>query len=157
MPKTLDAGSRAAAPFMLAEEELPRALNVLGERITILASSGCTGGLELFRQQGEPGQGPPPHAHEWNETFYIVAGEIEFGAGDQSRRLGPGSVAHVPGGVTHWFRFVTDGEMISVTSQRGASQLFSAIDAASPSGAPDIDLLLRVVSSNGVTLAAPSS
>jgi mannose-6-phosphate isomerase-like protein (cupin superfamily) len=145
MSETSNAGGRAAVPFMVAGEEFPRALNVLGERITVLAAAERTGGLELFRQQGEVGQGPPPHAHDWDETFYIVAGELEFGAGDESRRLGPG-------GVIHWFRFVTDGEMISVTSRAGASQLFTALDAANPSGPPDMDVIVRVILSSGATL-----
>ncbi len=72
-----------------------------------------------------------------------------------TRRLGPGSVAHVPAGTTHWFRFVTDGEMISVTSRPGASKLFSALDAVAAPGAPDMDVIVPVILNNGVTLAAP--
>ena len=147
-------GAGAKAAFMIAENELPRSLNVLGERITVLAAADRTGGLELFRQQGDVGQGPPPHAHGWDETFYIVSGEIEISAGDESRRLGPGSVAHVPAGVMHWFRFLTEGEMISVTSPAGASQLFAAIDAANPSGPPDMDAIVAAVQSFGVTLGS---
>lgn len=144
----------AVAAFMAAEAELPRALNVLGERVTVLAGAEATGGLELFRQQGEAGQGPPPHSHDWDETFYIVSGELEIGAGDLTRRLTAGGVAHVPAGVTHWFRFVTDGEMISVTSAAGASKLFTALDAATPPGPPDMEVIVPVILGNGVTLGA---
>jgi quercetin dioxygenase-like cupin family protein len=139
-------------PIMAAAAERPRALNVLGEGITVLLGAERTGGMELFHQKGEAGQGPPPHAHGWDETFYIVSGELEIGAGESSRRLGPGAVAHVPAGVKHWFRFVTDGEMVSVTSRAGASKLFTAIDAASRPGPPDLDVLGPVIVSNGVTL-----
>ncbi|MDI4641876.1 cupin domain-containing protein [Rhodoblastus acidophilus] len=133
-------------------------MNVLGERITVLVDSGRSGGLELFRQQGDAGQGPPPHAHEWDETFYIVTGEVEIGAGDLSQRLGPGAVAHVPAGVTHWFRFVTDGEMISVTSRAGASRLFGALDAAIKAGATEKQALIPVILENGAVLrVAPQS
>jgi quercetin dioxygenase-like cupin family protein len=141
-----------ANAFMAAEDEQPRTLNVLGERITVLASAERTGGLELFRQQGEAGQGPPPHAHDWSETFYVVAGELDIGVGDQIRRLGPGAVAHAPPGCTHWFRFVTDGEMVSVTSAPGASRLFTAMDAATPPGPPDMAVIAPVILGNGVQL-----
>jgi quercetin dioxygenase-like cupin family protein len=144
--------SGAKAAFLVAGDEQPRPLNVLGERVTVLAGAGRTGGLELFRQQGEVGQGPPPHAHDWNETFYVVSGELDIGAGEAVRRLGPGSVAHVPAGVTHWFRFITDGEMISVTSAPGASQLFTAMDAVTPPGPPDMDVIVPVILGNGVEL-----
>jgi quercetin dioxygenase-like cupin family protein len=147
-----------AQPFLTADAELPQPLNVLGERITVLLDSGRSGGLELFLQQGDAGQGPPPHAHEWDETFYILTGEVEIGAGDIHRRLGPGAVAHVPSGVTHWFRFVTDGEMISVTSRAGASRLFSALDAAIKAGATEKEALLPVILENGAVLReAPQS
>ncbi|HEY1446990.1 MAG TPA: cupin domain-containing protein [Caulobacteraceae bacterium] len=148
------AGDPAAAPFMVSGAEAPRDLNVLGERLTVLATAERTGGIELFRQRGEVGQGPPPHAHDWDETFYIISGELEFGVGDATGRLGPGSAAHIPGGVVHWFRFLTDGEMISVTSPGGASQLFTAIDAANPSGPPDMDAVVAAIVSNGGRLAA---
>jgi quercetin dioxygenase-like cupin family protein len=137
---------------MAAGEELPRALNVLGERITILVDAARTGGLELFLQRGDVGQGPPPHAHDWDETFYIVAGEVEIGAGDETRRLGPGAVAHVPAGVMHWFRFVTNGEMISVTSRAGASKLFTAIDAVAQDGPPHLDAIAPAILNHGVRL-----
>jgi quercetin dioxygenase-like cupin family protein len=143
---------RATQPFMAEANELPPALDVLGERITVLAASERTGGLELFRQLGEAGQGPPPHAHGWDETFYVVAGELEFGAGAATRRLGPGAVAHIPGGVTHWFRFLTAGEMLSVTSAAGASGLFTALDAAARAGPPDHAVLASVIREHGATL-----
>lgn len=144
-----------AQPFMTSGAELPQPLNVLGERITVLLDSGHSGGIELFRQQGDEGQGPPPHAHPWDETFYIVAGEVEIGAGEACRRLGPGAVAHVPAGVTHWFRFVTDGEMISVTSREGASRLFSALDGAIKAGAQDKQALIPVILAHGAVLRDP--
>lgn len=152
MSETTKAGESPAAPFIVAGEDQPRALNVLGERITVLADTTRTGGLELFRQQGNAGQGPPPHAHDWNETFYIVSGEIEFGVGAETRRLGPGALVHVPANVSHWFRFATEGEMISVTSAAGASQLFTAIDAATTPGQPDMDVIVPAILNNGVTL-----
>lgn len=138
--------------------QAPRPLNVLGERITVLLSADQTGGYELFRQQGEAGQGPPPHSHGWDESFYVVSGEVEFGVGGQTQRVGEGGVAHVPADAVHWFRFLGDGEMISVTSRRGASALFTALDAvaAGSSGPPPMDRIVSVILANGAKLAEPA-
>src|SRR6185312_3941170 len=106
--------------FITNRPQQPRALNVLGEAITVLASGEDTGGYEVFRQEGQAGQGPPPHAHDWDETFCVVAGEVEVAAGDHTALVKPGGIAHVPAGTLHWFRFVTDGAMISITSRLGA-------------------------------------
>jgi len=143
--------------FISNGAELPRPLNVLGERITVLASGAATGGYEIFRQEGEPGQGPPPHAHDWDESFLIVNGKVEIGIGDESVLCGPGAIAHVPAGTSHWFRFETDGEMISVTSRRGASEFFADVDSAISRGPLDLEKTLAVAERHGLTVFAPAA
>jgi quercetin dioxygenase-like cupin family protein len=66
-------------PFAVFPENRPRPLNVVGEQVTILASKGATHGYEIFLQEGREGSGPPPHSHQWDESFYVIRGEIEFG------------------------------------------------------------------------------
>lgn len=66
-------------PFVVAPKNYPHPLNVVGERITVLASGEATGGYEIFLQQGPEGSGPPPHSHPWDESFYVTKGEMEFG------------------------------------------------------------------------------
>jgi mannose-6-phosphate isomerase-like protein (cupin superfamily) len=155
MSETSNAGRGAIAPFMLAPGDRPRALNVVGEHITVLADAARTGGPELFHQQGEAGKGPPPHKHGWDETFYILTGELDISVGDETRRLGPGSVAHVPAGVMHWFRFITDGEMISMSSRGGAAGLFADFDREIPPGPPDVGKLVEIAARHGATIAPP--
>ena len=154
MPETSN-GRHAVSAFMLAQEERPRPLNVVGEHITVLADAARTGCLELFHQQGDAGKGPPPHKHGWDETFYIIAGEVEISAGGETRRLGPGSVAHVPAGVMHWFRFITKGEMISMSSRGGAANLFTDFDREIPPGPPDVGKLVAIAARHGATIAPP--
>ena len=117
----------------------------------MLASGEVTGGYEIFIQQADAGSGPPPHTHDWDESFYVLRGEIEFGVGTESMICGPGALAHVPGGTPHWFRFRTEGEMLSITSRLGASRFFTDVDRASPDGAPDLDRTIAVALSHGLT------
>jgi len=49
--------------------------------VTVLASNAATQGYEITRAQGEVGVGPPPHSHNWDESFYVLAGEVEFTCG----------------------------------------------------------------------------
>src|SRR5215475_10040018 len=93
-------------------------LKMVGEELTILASAAQTGSYEIFRQAGPEGSGPPPHRHDWDEAFYVMRGEVAFGVDDQQELVArAGTLVHVPGGSTHWFRFGPGGgEMISVTS-----------------------------------------
>src|SRR6185312_8432786 len=109
-------------PIIIVEKSAPRPLNVVGEHITVLASGDQTGGYEVFHQEGTEGSGPPPHRHPWDEAFYVVRGEVAFGAGGQESVARAGTFVHVPGGTTHWFRFgAGGGEMLSLASPGAAA------------------------------------
>jgi quercetin dioxygenase-like cupin family protein len=45
--------------------------------------------------------GPPLHHHDFDETFYVLDGELTFQLGDERRRAGPGALAFAPRGSTH--------------------------------------------------------
>ena len=65
-----------AEPFVVSPKTYEPALNVLGVSVTVLASNQATLGYEITRQEGEKGMGPPPHSHDWDESFYIIAGKV---------------------------------------------------------------------------------
>ena len=140
-----------AKAFVVAPKDYQRPLNVVGERITILASSQMTGGYEIFLQKGSEGSGPNPHSHPWDESFYVTKGEIDFGIGNETQTAVAGTLVHLPAGTTHWFRFGTGGgEMISVTSRAGASKLFAEIDQEVPADRPDLEKLVEISRRNGL-------
>jgi quercetin dioxygenase-like cupin family protein len=61
--------------------------------------------LALIEFELEPGfEGPDPHTHDDHvDSFYVLAGEVDFLVGDEWRRLGPGSFVAAPIGVVHAF------------------------------------------------------
>ena len=103
---------------------------MVGEEVIVLASGAQTGSYEIFRQAGPEGSGPPPHRHAWDEAFYVIDGEVMFGVdAEQDLVAKAGTLVHVPGGSTHWFRFGSGGGvMISMTSREGASAFFTEVD-----------------------------
>src|SRR5262245_672073 len=114
----------AVRPFVVTPEDYADALDIVGEHVTVLASGRATGGYEIFLQRGPEGSGPPPHSHPWDESFFVVRGEIDFGIGADSKTASPGSLVHLPAGTVHWFRFGGGGvEMILITSRLGASKM----------------------------------
>ena len=139
-------------PFTVFPESRPRSLNVVGEQITILAPKEATHGYEVFLQDGPDGSGPPPHSHPWDETFYLIRGDIEFGIDEKSMIAKPGTLVHLPAGTVHWFRYGKGGgQMISMTGEGSrASTLFTDIDAEIPVGPPDIERLQNIAKRNGV-------
>ncbi len=134
----------------------PQPLNVVGEQIVVLAAGARTGGYEVFHQKGPEGSGPPPHAHDWDEAFFVLRGDIAFGMGDANLVAKEGAFVHIPAGVMHWFRFgAGGGEMLSLTSREGASHLFADIDRETAGGPPDLETLAAVAMRNGLKVALP--
>ena len=67
-----------AEPFVVTPKDYDPALNVLGIKVIALASTTATQAYEITRQQGEARMGAPPHSHNWDKSFYVFAGEVEF-------------------------------------------------------------------------------
>ena len=133
-----------AKAFVVTPMSRPQELNVVGEHITVLASGAATGGYEIFLQEGPEASGPPPHSHPWDESFYVVKGRIEFGIGADK----------LVAGTTHWFRFGEGGgQMISMTSRLGASEMFSDIDREISPTQPDLERLIGVGARHGLAVA----
>jgi len=144
-------------PFVVTADQASRPLNVVGEKITVLASGAQTGGYEIFLQVGPEGSGPPPHNHPWDESFYVIKGEIAFGIGDSERVASAGTLVHLPAGTTHWFRFGKGGgEMLSVTSRESASRMFTDFDREISPERPDVSKLAEIGARYGLDVPAPS-
>jgi quercetin dioxygenase-like cupin family protein len=145
--------------LIVSPDRAPAPLKMVGEEITVLASAIQTGSYEIFRQAGREGSGPPPHSHPWDEAFYVIDGEVIFGVDDEQDLVaGSGTLVHVPGGSTHWFRFgAGGGVMISMTSGVGASEFFTQVDREVSPTAPDFGALIGIATSHGLSIPVPSA
>ena len=119
----------------------------------MLASGQATDGYEIFYQQGPASSGPPPHSHPRDESFFVTKGAIEFGMGAESTTAAPGTLVHLPAGTVHWFRFGKGGgEMLSMTSRLGASQMFTEMDREVAPVSPDVATLTQVAARHGAKM-----
>jgi quercetin dioxygenase-like cupin family protein len=142
-----------AQPFVVTPKDYPQPLHVVGEHITVLASGAATQGYEIFLQEGPEGSGPPPHAHPWDESFYVTMGQIEFGVEKERLVATAGTLVHIPAGTTHWFRMGKGGgKMVSMTARMGASRMFADIDREISPDRPEVEKLVGVVARHGVTV-----
>jgi quercetin dioxygenase-like cupin family protein len=142
-------------PFVVTPKTYPLALNIVGERVTVLASGEATAGYEIFLQDGPEGSGPPPHSHPWDESFYVVRGEVEFGMEGERLVATAGTLVHLPAGTTHWFRFGKGGgQMISMTGRLGASRMFADFDREISPDSPDLQTFVGIAARHSVRIAA---
>ena len=111
-----------ASHFFVRTSDYAQPLSVVGEHITVLACGRRTGSYEIFIQEGPEGSGPIPHTHPWDESFFVIRGEVEFSLGDDEASVASvGTLVHVPAGAKHWFRWRQGGgAMLSITSRTGA-------------------------------------
>src|SRR5262245_40682549 len=141
-------------PFTVGPEH-QQPLNVVGEQLTVLASGDQTGSYEIFRQVGPEGSGPPPHTHPWDESFYVINGEITFNVDGREQVAVPGTLVHFPAGTVHAFRCGGGGgEMLSMTSRDAASHLFTDLDREIPPDDPDFAKLIEISVRHGMEIHA---
>lgn len=140
--------------FVLTPSDRQPALDVIGTRITALASGGDIEDQQVTLQTGQEGMGPPPHSHAWDESFYVIGGELEFICGGETRRCPAGTLVHIPAGTVHAFRYGPGGgEILEITGKGShAVPMFTAVARAVPPGPPDVAKLVQVMSEHGITV-----
>jgi quercetin dioxygenase-like cupin family protein len=73
--------------------------------INVLLRSEQSGGVVSVIESGSlPGFGGPPlHHHDFDETFYVIEGELTFQLGDELFTRKAGELAFAPRGIPHTY------------------------------------------------------
>ena len=74
----------------------------------LLRGEDSDGRISMIETRPGPGAGPPLHHHDFDETFYVLEGELTFRLGEETLTLGPGELVHVPRGAVHTFANFSD-------------------------------------------------
>ena len=89
----------------------------------------------------------------------MIAGQVTLaieGSEDQIATLG--TMVHISGGLTHWFRFGPGGgEMLSIMSGGNAAAFSAQVDREVSETEPDFGLLVGIASSHGLTVPVPAN
>ena len=143
-------------PLIVPENKRNKPLDVGGFSITVLASEADTGDYEVFHLAGPEGKGPGPHFHPWDESFFVIHGELHCGVDDVETVALPGTLIHVPAGSTHWFRFGKGGAtLIGITSRGNASKMFTDFAQGVSWDNPDREKLIELAAKYGQTILNP--
>ncbi len=143
-------------PLIVPENKRNKPLDVGGFSITVLASEADTGDYEVFHLAGPEGKGPGPHFHPWDESFFVINGELHCGVDDVETVALAGTLVHVPAGSTHWFRFGKGGAtLIGITSRGNASKMFTDFAQGVSWDNPDREKLIELAAKYGQTILNP--
>ena len=124
---------------------------VLGETLMPMLTNAMGSAVEIFDTKGGAGGGPPPHKHKWEEIYVVLSGEMDVTVDGKTTRLGPGGFAHVPADTPHAYKTLTDTHFLTIVSKGNAAKFFKQVAQEVRMDPPDIEGVLRVGASHGIT------
>jgi uncharacterized cupin superfamily protein len=76
-----------------------------------------------------PGGGPPPHRHDFEESFTILEGEIEATFRGKKQVVRAGETINIPANAPHQFRNASDApaRLLCICSPAGQEEFFKEV------------------------------
>jgi quercetin dioxygenase-like cupin family protein len=105
-------------------------LGVVGDTYTILLSGIDTAGrFTLIDMHVPPGGGPPPHRHDFEETFVLLDGELQAIFRGEKRTVRAGETIHIPANAPHQFHNASSQpvRMLCICSPAGQEEFFKEV------------------------------
>ena len=111
------------------DQNLPH-IGLAGDTYTILLGGKETAGrFCLIDMHIPPGGGPPPHRHDFEETFCLLDGELEFTFRGIQKTVRAGETIHIPSNAPHWFRnsSAAAARLLCICSPAGQEEFFAKV------------------------------
>ena len=112
-----------------------RHVSVMGEIYTILLDGAQTENHYTIIDMHVPQHGgPPPHRHDYEETFIVLEGEIEATFRGETSAIKAGEMLHVPANAPHRFTNVLSkpARLLCLCSPAGLEEFFLSIGDVVP-------------------------
>jgi quercetin dioxygenase-like cupin family protein len=148
---SINSGPGSASARIIQPLDRPKAMKVAGFDIQALITGNDAESYEVCIISGNMGKGPPPHSHPWDETYLVLRGFVVIGIGKEEDSYGVGAIVHIPGGQRHWFRFDQEGEVLDLTSDKHAVNLYKSLSEL-PADAAEIDYAEAALRNGQVSL-----
>jgi mannose-6-phosphate isomerase-like protein (cupin superfamily) len=103
---------------------------VVGDTYTILLASKDTAGrFCLIDMHIPPGGGPPPHCHDFEETFAVLEGELDATFRGTKRLVRAGETINIPANAPHQFHNSSSQpvRLLCICSPSGQEEYFVKI------------------------------
>jgi quercetin dioxygenase-like cupin family protein len=108
-------------------------LAVVGDTYTILLTGTDTAGrFTLIDMHVPPRGGPPPHRHDFEETFILLDGELQATFRGEKRIVRAGETIHIPANAPHQFHNASSQpvRMLCICSPAGQEEFFKELGTA---------------------------
>ena len=111
------------------DQSLPH-IGLVGDTYTVTVSGEATKGRYcVIDMHVPPGGGPPPHRHDFEETFIVLEGEIEATFRGKKSNIRAGETVHIPANAPHQFRnlSVEAARLLCICSPAGQERFFQEV------------------------------
>ena len=111
------------------DSNLPH-IGLVGDTYTILLAGKDTAGRYcLIDMHIPPGGGPPPHRHDFEETFVVLEGEIEATFRGVTSVAAAGQTVHSPANAPHQFQNKRNrpARLLCICSPAGQEEFFTQV------------------------------
>lgn len=112
-----------------ADGNLPH-IGLVGDTYTVLLAGKDTAGhFCLIDMHIPPGGGPPPHRHDFEETFLLLQGEMEATFRGVKSLVKAGDTVHIPANAPHQFHNAGDKivRLFCICSPAGQEEFFASV------------------------------
>ena len=110
-------------------EALPH-IGLVGDTYTVTVSGQDTAGRYcVIDMHIPPGGGPGPHRHDFEETFILLDGELQFTFRGKKSVARGGDTVHIPGNAPHQFVNASDApaRLLCICSPAGQEEFFAQV------------------------------
>src|SRR5215470_2567147 len=105
-------------------------IGIVGDTYTILLTGKDTAGrFCLIDMHIPPGGGPPPHRHDFEETFTLLEGELQFTFRGAEKTVRSGATINIPANAPHQFRnsSAVPARLLCICSPAGQEEFFMKV------------------------------
>ena len=129
-PIPADNPQRSVALVQPNEEKGLLHLGVVGDTYTILVKGADTDGRYcLIDMYVPPGGGPPPHRHDFEESFSVLEGEVEVTFRGEKLTAKAGDTLAIPANASHQFKNAANrpARLLCICSPAGQDEFFMEV------------------------------
>lgn len=105
-------------------------IGIVGDTYTLLLSGKDTAGrFCLIDMHIPPGGGPPPHRHDFEETFILLEGSLDATFRGEKTTVRAGQMIHIPANAPHQFHNESeqDVRLLCICSPAGQEDFFKEV------------------------------
>lgn len=111
------------------DQALPH-IGLVGDTYTITVSGEATAGrFCVIDMHIPPGGGPPPHRHDFEETFIILEGEMQATFRGRKSIVAAGTTINIPANAPHQFHNISAAptRLLCICSPAGQERFFQEV------------------------------